>query len=119
MICILYGFPCEIDFSHHKSQNPIQVACDEGVILRQVVRNLIYYGKLYKMHFLAYFALQDTLVKLITLRRVEDHEIHVRFIISQLFSTGGKVGSMRENNFLNVDNIFLPISQDNCSHYRI
>ena len=30
-ICILYGFPCEMDFSHHESPNPTQVACDRRV----------------------------------------------------------------------------------------
>ena len=39
MICILYGFPCEMEFSHHESLNPARVACDECGILRQVVRN--------------------------------------------------------------------------------
>ena len=39
MICILYGFPCETDFSHHEYPNPTRVACDEGEIRRQVVRN--------------------------------------------------------------------------------
>ena len=39
MICILHGFPCEMDFSHHESRNPTRVACDECGILRQVVRN--------------------------------------------------------------------------------
>ena len=34
-ICILYGFLCEMDFSHpHESPNPTRVACDEGGILR-------------------------------------------------------------------------------------
>ena len=26
MICILYGFLCEMDFSHHESPNPARVA---------------------------------------------------------------------------------------------
>ena len=39
MICILYGFPCEMDFSLHKSPNLARFACDEGGILRRVVRN--------------------------------------------------------------------------------
>ena len=34
MICILYGFPCEMEFSHHKSPNPTLVG-----IRRRVVRN--------------------------------------------------------------------------------
>ena len=59
----------------------------------------ISYGKPYKMHFLAYFALQGMLVELNTLQKVEDHENHVRLILknqfSQLFSTW-KVLSMRE-----------------------
>ena len=31
-------FPCEMAFSHHKSQSYTRVPCDEGGILRQVVR---------------------------------------------------------------------------------
>ena len=30
MICILYGFPCEMDFSHHESPNPTRVAKRRG-----------------------------------------------------------------------------------------
>ena len=37
-------------------------------------------GKPYKMHFLAYFTVQGTLVMINTLRKVEDHENHVRWI---------------------------------------
>ena len=51
MIYILYGFPCEMDFSHHESLNPARVACDEG-----------------------------TLIMLNALRKVEDRENHVRWI---------------------------------------
>ena len=40
----------------------------------------ISHGKLYKMHFPTYFTLQGTLIKLNTLRKVEDHENHVRWI---------------------------------------
>ena len=32
------------------------------------------------MHFLTFFALQDTLIMLNTLHKVEDHENHVRWI---------------------------------------
>ena len=39
MICIVYGFPCEMDFSHHESPIPARVACDDRGILRRVVRN--------------------------------------------------------------------------------
>ena len=35
MICILYGFPCEMDFSHQESR----VACDVGGIRRRLVKN--------------------------------------------------------------------------------
>ena len=42
-ICILYGFPCEMDFSHHESPNPVRIPpesrSDEGGIRRRVVRN--------------------------------------------------------------------------------
>ena len=61
------------DFSHHESQNPAQsLATNE--IRRRVVR------KPYKMYFLAYFTLQDMLVMLNILRKVENHENHVRWI---------------------------------------
>ena len=40
----------------------------------------ISHGKPYKMYFLEYFTLQCTLVMLITLRKVDDHENHVRWI---------------------------------------
>ena len=58
MICILHGFPCEMT-SGEKS---------------------ISHGKPYKIQFLTYFALQCTLIVLNTLRKVEDHENHVRWI---------------------------------------
>ena len=35
----LYGFTCEMDFSHYDSQNPVRIAFDEGGILRRAVRN--------------------------------------------------------------------------------
>ena len=38
-ICILFGFPCEMDLSHHAYTNPTWVACDKGGIRRRVVRN--------------------------------------------------------------------------------
>ena len=37
-------------------------------------------GKPYKMHFLTYFTLQGTLIKLNILCKVADHENHVRWI---------------------------------------
>ena len=49
----------------------------------------ISHGKPHKMHFLAYFTLQGTLIMLNILCKVEDHE-------NQLLSIWGKVGSMRE-----------------------
>ena len=69
MICSLYGFPCEMEFSHYESPNPIRVACDdeEGGIRRQVVINPYHMGSHTKMHFLAYFTLQDTLIMINTL----------------------------------------------------
>ena len=63
-VCILYDFPCEMDFSHHETSGEKSIS----------------HGKLYKMHFLAYFTLQDTLGMLNTLRKVEDHENHGRWI---------------------------------------
>ena len=44
MICILYGFPCEMHCSHHESPNPTRVAYNEGGIRRQVVRNPSHMG---------------------------------------------------------------------------
>ena len=55
----------------------------------------ISHGKPYKMHFLEYFTLQGMLIMLNTLRKVEDHETMWEGFISQLFSTWGKVRSMR------------------------
>ena len=40
----------------------------------------ISHGKPYRIHFLAYFTLQGTLIVLNTLRKVEDRENHVRWI---------------------------------------
>ena len=37
-ICILNGFPCEMDYSDPEFSNPTRVACDEHGIRRQVVR---------------------------------------------------------------------------------
>ena len=55
------------------------------------------YGFVYKMHFLAYFTLQDTLVMLNTLHaKLKIMKIMWDGFISQLFSTFGKIGSMRE-----------------------
>ena len=62
-ICILYGFPCEMDLSHYKFLNTTWVAYDEGG------EKYISHGILYKMHFLVYFTLQGMLN---TLRKVED-----------------------------------------------
>ena len=57
---------------------PSRVACDEGGIRRRVVRNPSHMEP-HKMHFLAYFTLQGTLIKLNTLCKVADHENHVRW----------------------------------------
>ena len=83
IICILYGFSFEMDFSPRVSEWDSETSGEKSIS----------HGKPYKMHFLAYFTLQGTLVMLNTLRKVEDHENHVGFI-SQLFSTWGKVRSM-------------------------
>ena len=80
MICILYGFPCEMDFSHHESPNPTGVACNEGQILRLVVRNPSRMKIHKKCIFSHTFTLQGTLVMLNTLRKVEYNENHVRWI---------------------------------------
>ena len=44
------------------------------------VEKSISHGKPYKMHFLAYFTFQGTLIMLNILRKVEYHENHVRWI---------------------------------------
>ena len=49
-------FPCEMDFSHHQSLNS-ETSGEKSIS----------HGKPYKMHFLAYFTLQSTLVMLNTL----------------------------------------------------
>ena len=41
---------------------------------------LFSHGKPYKMHFVAYFTLQDTLIMLPISRKVENYENHVRWI---------------------------------------
>ena len=68
----------------------------------------ISHGKPYTMLFLAYFALQGMLVMLNTLRKVEDHENHVRWIY---LTTVLKVRSMRElciKIFESENNLSLP-----------
>ena len=64
--------------SHHESPNPTLVACGESGI--RSGEKSISHGKPYKMHFLAYFTLHGALVMLNTLRKLEDHENHVRWI---------------------------------------
>ena len=56
-----YGFPCEKDFF-----SP-QVWDSETSVEKSIL-----HGKPYNTHFLTYFTLQVTLIKLNTLRRVED-----------------------------------------------
>ena len=63
----LYGFPWEMDFSHHESLNPARVA---GWDLETSGEKSIPRGKPYKNALLAYFALQGTLIKLNTLCKV-------------------------------------------------
>ena len=58
----------------------------------------ISHGKPCKMHFLAYFTLQSTLVMLHMLRKVEDHENHVRWIYLTTVLYMGEVRSMRKQN---------------------
>ena len=48
--CKNVGFPCEMDFFHHKSPNPTRVASDEGGIRRRVLRKSISHGKPHKIH---------------------------------------------------------------------
>ena len=82
-ICILYGFPCEMDFSHHESP------CGENSVF-------ISHGKPYKMHFLAYFALQYMLVMLNTLLKLKIMKTMWDGFISKLFSTWENSETMRE-----------------------
>ena len=67
----LYRFPCQKDFSHHKFVWDSETSVEKSISQP---------NKPYKTHFLAYFTLQVTLIMLNTLRRVEDHETHVRLI---------------------------------------
>ena len=68
MICILYGFPCKMDFSHHGSRR--------GWDSEKSGEKSVSHGKPYKMHFLAYFARQSMVIMLNTMckLKVEDHE---------------------------------------------
>ena len=90
-ICILYGFPCEMDFSHHESPNPTS-RLRRGWESETSGEKSISHGKPYKMHFLAYFTLQGTLIILNTLCKFEDHENHVRYIYLTKFCSlhGGR-----------------------------
>ena len=56
-ICNLYGFPCEMDFSHHKFPNLNLVTSDSGVIRRFVVRKIHLTRKTIQNYFRAYFTL--------------------------------------------------------------
>ena len=47
-VWILYGFPCEMDFSHHESPNPARVAMH---LYGFPCEKSISHGKPYKMHF--------------------------------------------------------------------
>ena len=80
-ICILHGFPCEMDFSHLR----IPLWWDSETCGEKSISH----GKPYKMHFLAYFTLQGALIMLNTLRKVEDHENHVRLIYFTIFLNMG------------------------------
>ena len=67
-------------FSNHESLNPTRVAKRRGWDSETSCEKSISHGKPYKMHFLAYFTLQGMIVMLNTLRKIEDHENHVRWI---------------------------------------
>ena len=75
--CLLYGFPCEMDFSHHKSPNRTRL---RGRDSESSGEKFILHEKPYKMP------------KLKIVKTLWDG------FISQLFSTWGKFGSMRKNN---------------------
>ena len=48
--CILYGFPCEMNFSHHLSPNPTRVASDSVGFGDSWWEKSISHGKPYKIH---------------------------------------------------------------------
>ena len=90
LICILYGFPCEMVFSPRVSN------ITRGWDSETSAEKTISHGKPYKIHFLVNFTLQGTLVMLNTLLKVKDHENHVRWIYITTVLYMGKVRSMRE-----------------------
>ena len=111
-ICILYGFPCEMDFSQHESPNPTR-ASGLGWDLETSGEKSISHGKPCKMLFLAYFTLQGTLIKLNTLCKVADYENHVRWIyLTTVLCIWGKVRSMREY-FSTISWLLPPVIYDN------
>ena len=65
MICILYGLPCEMDSLATRWDSETNG------------KKSISHEKPYKMHYLAYCTFQGTSI---ALRKVEDHENHVRWI---------------------------------------
>ena len=92
-ICILYGFPCEMDFVRILSEShPSHLR--RGWDSEMSGEKSISHGKPYKMHFLAYFTLQDMLIRL-NIRR----KLKILMDLSHNCSEhGGKVGSMRIGN---------------------
>ena len=77
LTCILYGFPCEKDFSHHKSPNPTRVACDE------TNTNNAFSCRRYT---------SKRAIVLNILRKVVDHENHVGWIYRTTVLNMGKSG---------------------------
>ena len=71
-ICILYGHPCDMDFSYHKSPNPTPSRLRWMWDSETSGEKSISHEKPYTMHFVAYFTPQGMLIILNTLCKVED-----------------------------------------------
>ena len=90
MICILYGFPCEMDFSHHKSLATRVGYRDEWWEIHRTWKTI------QKKYFIVYFTFQGDLIMPNTLRIIEYHENHVRWIYLTTVLNMGEVRSMWE-----------------------
>ena len=118
----VWFYPCEMDFSHHESQNFIRVAKQWGWDSETSGEISISRGKLYKMHFLAYFTLQSTVIMLNTLHKVEYHENHVRWIYLTTVLYMGESQKYARTLSDNVYLLYLPmwsphyITRDISSH---
>ena len=109
-----YGFCICMEFPH-ESPNPtrgLRTGWDSDTSGEESISH----GEPYKIHFLAYFALQCTLVMLNTLRKIEDYDTHVRWIY--LFYAWGNVRRMRymgtNNMAITCTSTALPQGVQNC-----